>query len=140
MSKSKPLRDFANDHSRNEYQNRHEDERGYTDYSEALPSYTGEYNAARDEYGDSGYHSAYLDARDAGYSGEVSAQFPAQDDALGLGGLNGVSGGALVPLTGVSLPTPIAKDAPGRSHRRVHAARRDSADGPAHRDAAGQRR
>ncbi|HUY76693.1 MAG TPA: LysM peptidoglycan-binding domain-containing M23 family metallopeptidase [Ktedonobacterales bacterium] len=103
MSNSRPLRDFADDH-------RHDDESGYTGYSEALPAYTGEYGAARDEYGDSGYQSAY---HEAGYSGEVSAQFPARDGTLGQGGLNG-QGGALVPLgAGAALPAPIAEDATG---------------------------
>ncbi len=106
MSKSRPLRDYADDHA-------HDTQRNDTGYSEELPAYTGEYDAARrDEYGDSGYQSAYHDARGGEYSGEVSAQYPATDDGS-LGGLNG-HGGALVPMgaEGANLPA-LAEDATG---------------------------
>jgi len=106
MSKSRPLREYANDNQDDsrEYTaySEQDDASGYTGYSEALPAYTGEYNAA-----DSGYQSAYHDAYDAGYTGEYSAELDAQ-------GQNGQSlrGGALVPVAlGANLPAPVEQSA-----------------------------
>jgi len=118
VSKSRPLRDYAdgNDNMPGDsreytaYGERADadsyGESGFTDYSEALPAYTGEYAST-----DSAYHDAY----DEGYTGEYSAEVMAQPyGSSGLFGPNGQSahGGELVPVAaGANLPTPATREA-----------------------------
>lgn len=120
MSKSRPLRDYADENNNSQGDSREYTaygenadsgygESGFTDYSEALPAYTGEYPSS-----DSAYHDAYDASYPGEYSGEYSAEMMAQSsgpyDAFGQNG-QGMRGGELVPLAaGANLPAPVMRE------------------------------